>query len=476
MITNRIKQYLVVGLMAIAVFACAPEITVKQASPALPGQYAASADTLNTANTNWKTYFNDKHLNALIDTALRNNQELNIVMQEIEMLRNEVQARKGEYLPSLGIAAGGGGDKVGRYTRNGALEANTEIREGEEFPEPLGDVTIGAYASWELDVWRKLRNAKQSAYKRYMASMDGRNFLVTNLVAEVVESYYELLALDNELQIVRRNVRIQSDALEVVKLQKQSARVTELAVKRFEAQVLNTRSLQFDIQQRIIETENRINFLVGRYPQPVARDTLAFEKLPTNSIHIGLPAQLLEKRPDVREVELQLAAANLDIKVARAQFYPSLGISAGLGYQAFKPSLLFATPESALYYMFGDVFAPLLNRKAIKAAYFNANAKQKQAVFNYERTILNAYIEVVNQYNNIQNLQSSYELRQQQVQALTESISISTNLFKSARADYVEVLLTQREALDARFDLIETKVQQLKAKVNIYRALGGGWQ
>ena len=475
MIIRNKYAVLLITFIAIATYSCAPKLALRETNADVPRTYLSKGDTINSASTGWRTYFADSTLIALIDTALKNNQELNIVLQEVEMLRNEVQARKGEYLPSVGIGAGAGLDKVGRYTRLGALEANNEVKPGKEFPEPLGDYMVGAFATWEVDIWRKLRNAKKAAFSRYLAGIEGRNFLITNLIAEIASSYYELLALDNQLEIVERNIAIQSDVLEIVRLQKQSARVTELAVRRFEAQVLNTRSLQYNILQQIIETENRLNFLVGRYPQYIERDSDVFSVLAPDSIAEGVPSQLLENRPDIRQAELELIAAKLDIKVAKSRFYPSLGISAGLGFQAFNPEFLLETPESMLYYLGADLVSPLINRKAIKAAYYNASAKQIQAVFNYEQTVLNAYVEVANQLANIANLQSNYELKKQEVEALTEAIEISNNLFRSARADYMEVLLTQREALEARFELIETKMLQMQARVNVYRALGGGW-
>lgn len=299
--------------------------------------------------------------------------------------------------------------------------------------------------------------------------------MVTNLIAEIANSYFELLALDNQLTIVKQNIAIQTNALDIVKLQKEATRVTELAVRRFEAQVLNTQSLQYKIQQQIIEAENRINFLVGRYPQPIARNSEAFGDIMPDTIQAGIPAQLLQKRPDVRQAELELAAAKLDVQSAKANFYPQIGISAGVGYQAFNPAYIVQTPESLLYSLAGDLVAPLINRKAIKATYINANAKQIQAIYNYEQAILNAYIEVANQLANLSNLSNSYDLKQQQVEALTESIEISNILFRSARADYMEVLMTQRDALESRFELIETKMQQMHAMINVYRALGGGW-
>jgi outer membrane protein, multidrug efflux system len=406
---------------------------------------------------------------------LNHNQELNITLQEINIARNEVRARKGEYLPLVNAIAGAGMEKPGRYTTTGALEENTDLQPGKRFPDPLPNYLLGVDASWEVDIWKKLRNAKKSAMYRYLSTAEGKNFLVTQLVAEIATAYYELMALDNQLDILKKNIEIQQNALEIVKLQKQAARVTELAVRKFEAEVLKNQSHQYDIMQQITETENRINFLVGRFPQPVLRNSQAFTELVPDTIRAGIPSQLLENRPDVRQAALELAASKLDVKAAKANFYPSLRITAGVGYQAFNPRFLMNTPESMLYSLAGDLVAPLVNRNAIKAYYYSATSKQIQNIYNYERTILNAYIEVANQMSNIGNLKKSYDLKSKQVNALTQSIDISTFLFKSARADYMEVLLTQRDALESKFELVETKMQQMNAMVNIYRALGGGW-
>ena len=208
-------------------------------------------DTANTSNTKWRSYFNDPYLDMLIDSALSNNQELNIMLQEIRTAQFEVKTRKGEYLPFLDARASAEEDKVGRYTSKGSSEATTDIMPDVETPEPLPDYMIGLYANWELDVWGKLRNAKKAAYSRYLATVEGKNFMVTNLVAEISNSYYELLALDNQLLIVQQNIEIQSNALSIVRQQKQATRVTELAVRRFEAEVFHTRSMQFEIQQQI---------------------------------------------------------------------------------------------------------------------------------------------------------------------------------------------------------------------------------
>jgi multidrug efflux system outer membrane protein len=476
MVHTKIIKYIGIGCISLAYAACnIPHLVGKAEDKTVPASYSKSQDTTNSAKLKWHEYFTDPYLVALIDTALKNNQELNITLQEIEIARNEIRVRKGEYLPFVGVKGAAGIDKVGRYTNIGASEANVPIAPGRETPEPLPDYLLAAYAKWEVDIWHKLRNAKQAAVNRYLSTIDGKNFVVTNLIAEVANSYYELLALDNQLAILKQNIDLQTNALETVKLQKEAAKATELAVKKFEAEVLKTRSKQYDIQQSITETENKINFLLARFPQPIPRNAAAFNASIPVVVHAGIPSQLLENRPDIRKAEQELTAAKLDIKVARAQFYPSLGISASLGYQAFNPSFFVNTPESMLYSLAGDLVAPVVNRNAIKAAYYSANAKQIQAVYNYERTIVNAFREVVNQLSKISNLEKGYDLRSQQVQALTQSITISNDLFRSARADYMEVLLTQRDALEARFELVETRKQQMNAMVNIYQALGGGW-
>jgi multidrug efflux system outer membrane protein len=454
---------------------CIGPSLVKKENKTVPESFAGKKDSLNIARTKWKDYFTDPNLTALIDSALKRNQELNIMLQEINIAKQEIRARKGAYLPTVGLGAGAGMDKVGLYTSQGASDAANDITPGQKVPDVLPNYMFGLTASWEVDIWNKLHNSKKAAAYKYLSTIDGKNFMVTQLISEIASSYYELIALDNQLEILTQNIALYQNSLDIVKLEKQSARVTELAVRRFEAEVLKNKSRQYYIKQQIVETENRINFLVGRFPQPVVRSSQNFIDLPVDTIHEGIPSQLLDNRPDIKQAERQMIAAKLDIKAAKAEFYPSLRITAGGGWGAFNPAYLIKSPQSLLFSLAGDLVAPLINRNAIKANYYSANSKQVQAVYNYERSILKAHIEVVNQLSNINNLQRSYDMKSQQVKALTESIDISNVLFKSARADYMEVLLTQRDALESRFELVETKMQQMQARINIYRALGGGW-
>lgn len=452
-----------------------PSKSISSSRVELPQAYSSKSDTFNFAELSWREYFEDSVLLALIDTALHNNRELQIMMQEIEISRNEVKAKKGEYLPFAGIKAGSGLDKNGLYTRHGAVDEQLEIEPGKKFPAPFGDWNIGVMASWEPDIWNKLRNAKKATVHKYLASQEGKNFMQTQLIAEIAENYYELLAYDNLNEIIRRNIQIQTNALEVVKQQKDAAKLTQLAVNRFEAQLLNTQNLQYEVKQRIVENQNRIHFLCGKFPSDIQRNSSQFLELGNDSLNIGLPSQLLLNRPDIRQAEQILHASGLKVLSARANFFPQLGIKAGLGFQAFNPAYLLH-PESIMYNLAGDLIAPLINRNAIKSEYANAKSAQLQSLMSYEQTILYAYTDVLNQMSGIQNYSQSFTTKKKEVEILTQSVSIANSLFTFARADYAEVLLTQREALESKMELIEIKMKLLKSRVNIYRALGGGWR
>lgn len=450
-----------------------PTLISKQENKTTPAYYTAAQDSTNIASVKWRQYFTDPFLITLIDTALKNNQELNIALHEIEIDKNEIQARKGEYLPFVNFGAVAGIEKTGKYTFDGLSEEDLKANP-EKGPKHIGDFRAGVYASWELDVWKKLRNTKKSAALKYFSTIEGRNFIVTNMIAEISNAYYELLALDNLMSIVQQNIELQKNALRMVKLEKDAAKVSQLAVNRFDAQLLHTQNLEYGIQQQIVETENKINFLAGRFSKPIARTNASFNDIPVEVVQSGIPTQLLLNRPDIRQAELDLAASKLDVQVARANFYPSFRLSAGSGFTAFNPGFIF-NPSSLLYNLVGDAVGPLINKNGIKAAYKNANEKQIISAYNYERSILSAFIEVVNHLALIDNYKKSYETKSKEVEILNQSVDISNKLFIATKADYIEVLLTQREALDSRIELIETKLKQLQAKVNIYRSLGGGW-
>lgn len=475
---TKALHLMLLAAMGLVLQACGiPDLTKKDAEVKLPGQFQSGlAQKANSGGVKWKDFFEDKYLLSLIDVAVANNKEVNMALQRISMAENEIQARRGAYLPSVNIGVSADGEKVGKYSRYGAIEENLKLANGQSFPTFLGNYQFGLFSSWEIDIWKKLRNAAQVAVFEYMASQEGKNFLLTNLVGEVAHAYYELIALDNQLENLNQNIAIQQNGLEVVKQLQIYARTNALAVKRYEAEVAKNQSRRFEIMQQITVVENRLNYLLGRTPQPIQRASAGFMEMQPKIPAAGIPSQLLQNRPDIRKAELELSAADLNIEVARANFYPSFGIKAGIGFDAFALKYLINTPESLAAMVAGELVAPLVNKNAITAEYKNANAKQIQAAYEYEQTILNAYAEVSNQLANIGNLDKNYTLKRSQVDSLVQSITVANQLFKSARADYLEVLLTQRDALEAKRELIETKQKQVDATVDLYKALGGGWQ
>jgi multidrug efflux system outer membrane protein len=469
---------MVFGMAGLMLQACGiPELTRKNEDIHLPASFKPGlSEQANTARVKWKDFFEDPNLSSLIDIAVVNNKEVNIMLQRISVAQNEIQTRKGAYLPFVNFGAGADGEKTGKFTRNGAVEENLDIANGQAFPTFLGNYQFGLFSTWELDIWKRLRNATEVARLEFLASIEGKHFLVTNLVAEVAHSYYELITLDNQLENLEQNIAIQQNGLMIVKQLLFYARSNALAVKRYEAEVTKNQSKRYEIKQQITVVENRINFLLGRTSQPVRRTSAGFMDMKPKMLNAGIPSQLLQNRPDIRKAELELSAANLNIKVARANFYPSFGIRAGVGFEAFALKYLINTPESLAATIAGEIVAPLVNRNAIIAEYKNSNARQIQAAYEYEQSIIKAYAEVSNQLSNIENLDKNYQLKRKQVDLLIQSIDVSSQLFKSARANYLDILLTQRDALDAKKELIETKQKQINAMVDLYKSLGGGWR
>jgi multidrug efflux system outer membrane protein len=456
-----------------------PNLRPAQPAAGLPEGYPAGFTGANSpdnsAQLGVKDFFNDPTLTCLIDQALLGNQELKILAEDIQIASNEVLARRGAYLPFVTFGGRAEVEKPSRFTPIGAVEDQLQVLPGKRFPDPLPEFLVAANLSWQLDIWRQLRNARDAASLRLLGTTEGRNYVVTRLVAEVAEKYYELMALDKRLENLDQTIALQQQSLKVAVAKKEAGRGTELAVQRFQAEVQKNQSEKLIVSQEIVEAENRVNFLAGRFPQSVERSSAGFFDLNLRTLSLGVPSQLLQNRPDIRQAERELEAAGLDVKVARARFFPSLTITGGIGYQGFEPRYLFQTPESLLYNVAGELVLPLINKKAIRADYLTANARQLQSVYNYQRVVLNAFTEVVNRVAKVENYTKSIEIKKQQLSSLEASVDAASKLFQNARVEYVDVLFAQRDLMDARMDLIETKKQQLSAIANAYQALGGGW-
>jgi outer membrane protein TolC len=296
------------------------------------------------------------------------------------------------------------------------------------------------------------------------------------LVNEIALSYYELLALDHELDIITKSSDNQREALEIIKVQKETGKSNELAVKQFSAQLLNNQSLEQEIKQEIVKYENKINFLLGRFPQKIKRNKNDLFLKTFENFSAGVPSELLQNRTDIREMERNLAGTKFSLSAAKASFYPNLLITSGIGFQAFNLEYLFLSPASLAYNVLGNLTAPLINRNAIAANYNNAKNNQLVAMYNYQKSIINAYTEVVNHLNQIESLQKINTLKSDEVKMLDEAVLISVELFKYGRATYLEVLFSQKNSMQSQLELIQATKRKQISLLNLYKSLGGGWQ
>jgi NodT family efflux transporter outer membrane factor (OMF) lipoprotein len=452
-----------------------PKLRGAVPGPALPPDYNGAASAENSADVSIDEFFSDPTLTQLIVYGLAQNQELKTRNEDVQIASNTVLARRGAYLPFLSLDARGGLERNSRFTPLGAAEDQLTFPGGGRFPDPLPNVGLGANFLWQIDYLRQYRNARDAAIQRYYEALDNRDYFVTTLVADISDNYFELASFDQRLLILNQIIELQQKSLEVARAQKEAARGTELGVQRFTAEVRKNESQRLIIRQRIIEVENRINFLAGRFPQYVARQAWDFINLDSRVLSVGAPAQLLLNRRDIRAAEREVAASGLDVLVARANFFPKLALTGSVGYEAFNPRYLF-DPGAFIASAGGQLVAPLVNRKAIRADYLTANARQLQAIYNYQRTVINAFTEVVNRLAKVENYRESVAIKAEQVGALEQAVEVATGLFMAGRPEvaYADVLFVSRDLLDARTVLIETKQQQLSAIVNAYQALGGG--
>ncbi|MEX6691110.1 TolC family protein [Danxiaibacter flavus] len=472
------------GLIVIAIFIIISS-GCKVAAPVqmpvvkeIPDTFGLRKDSFSMATVPWRDFFTDPQLKMLIDTAIKNNPDLLIAIQRIEVARAQVALSRGAMLPSLDGIASAGFDKYGKYTMNGVGNDDTNlspnITKEQHIPSPTPDYFLGLRSSWEIDVWGKLRERNKAAIARLLASEKGRQYVVTELVAEVASMYYSLLALDNELVIIKRNIELQEKAVEIVQAQKAGGRATELAVQQFAAQLLNTRAIEFRTRQYLTATENQLNAIIGRYPQKIERDSSIMKQgLPTN-LQVGLPADLLLNRPDIQEAEFSLRAAEADVKAARAAFLPSLTLSPYVGFNSFNASMFF-NPASIAFGLIGGLTAPIFNNNQIKAGYAIANATNKEAVYQYQKAILNGFSETMTNLSNIYNNEQSFSLKEKEVSELAKAVSTANELYLTGYASYLEVITAQKGVLEAELQLTNQKKDIFQAMISLYRTLGGGW-
>lgn len=462
--------------------ACKIKQEIPQNRPllAMPQQFTGKLDSSIANLPTIKAFFSDSILVSLIDTAFNNNFDLQMTLQKIEVARAGVRFTKGLGKPDLAANIAVGQRRFGKYTVDGVgnfdTRFSTNIDGKQQIPDPIiPDYYVGLQSSWEIDLWGKLKSQKASAATKLLASEFGKNLVISELVALVASNYYELLILDNELDILEENIILQDRAFEIVKVLKQSGQANQLGVDLLNAQLLSSKALKVEVKQEIIEAESRVNFLLGRYPQTVSRSKVAWADVIPPKLTAVIPSSLLGNRPDIKQAEFELLATNANLFTAKAAFYPSLNLTGGLGLQSFR-AIVLLNPASFAMNTFGGLTAPLANRRQIIADLMASKADQKMAYINYQKTIVNSFTEVYNQLNAIQNTNEIYGLKTQEVEVLKQSINNSAELFRSGRATYLEVITSQKNALQSQVELINLKKRQYNAVIGLYKSLGGGWR
>ncbi|HEX6226863.1 MAG TPA: TolC family protein [Chryseolinea sp.] len=434
----------------------------------MPDSYIGKKDTLMDGSIKWQYFFTDSLLVDLIGTGLENNLDLLTAAQRVEMAKAMYDIRKGALFPELNAVAS---SNLGNVNQNmvGNADQSQRINNIRE------EYFVGFQASWEIDIWGKLKDRRKAAWSRYLASEKGKHLLTTSLVADVARLYYDLLAVDYEVKIIRKNIDFQRTAVDVIKIQKAGGRATELAVQQSTAQLLRTKALEKEREQRIVELETELNLLLGRYPQHIERKKDISELALPSTLNEGIPSALLLNRPDIQQAELELLGAKADVQAARAAFLPSISISPYAGFNALTVSKLFQSPGSLAAGVLGGITAPIFNRNRIRSDFKYSVATRYEAFYNYQESIIRGYGEVLNNIKNINNLEAIYALKEQEVNELSNAVATSNISFTSGYATYLEVITAQKSVLEAELELANVKKEIFHSIISLYQALGGGW-
>ncbi|MGE5187111.1 MAG: TolC family protein [Acidobacteriota bacterium] len=454
---------------------CAPSLPdVRIPQVELPAAYDASVAGRSIARIDWATFFADDDLVTLIGDALRGNFDLQLAVQRIELARAGILEISGQRLPRLSLVGEAGVRKYARYTVDGAGNAGVDIAPGEVVPTHVPDLFLGARASWEPDLWSRLGSKQGAARARYLATIEAHHLVTTSLVADTATAYFSLVALDETARVLTETIAHQSEALDMMRVQKEAGRTNELAVRQFAAELASTRALAEHVQAETRDLELQVAVLLGHAPAPIARNPDALSR-PVPALATGVPSALLRDRPDIRQAELDVQASRLDLAAARAAFYPRITISADAGYEAFDPRFLLRTPASLAYSLVAGIASPLVNRRGIEAAFRAASASQIAAMINYQSVVLRGFADAASALSHLQHTGTIVVHQQQRKDALVDSVEAANELFQAGHASYLDVLLAQQQTLQAELDVIAARRDHQIAKVQLYRALGGGW-
>jgi NodT family efflux transporter outer membrane factor (OMF) lipoprotein len=432
------------------------------------GQTQAPSDS-SIASVEWKQFFQDPVLLQLIDSTLKGNYDLQLALKNIESAQSYVKQAKAAWLPSIGLEATANTSRPSKNSLNG-ISLGSFLGTNH-----IEDYTLAANLSWEIDVWGKIKRQKEAALADYLRSYEGARAVQTELVANVANSYYNLLMLDEQLQIARRNVSLSDSIVQMMRLQKTAGDVTELAVQQALSQQQTAALLVPQLEQGIAIQENALQILAGKLPGTVTRSANLEEIRLWDSLSTGVPAELISKRPDVRSAEMELVAANAQVGVAQASMYPALTLTGTGGLNSYKAARWFDI-NSLFGTVAGGITQPVFQRRQLKTQLEVARIQRDEAAIRFRKQALNAIGEVSNALVKLDKLQSQRQIANSQVQTLDTAISQARLLFRSGLANYLEVITAQGNSLQAQLTRVDVVRQQLSAGVELYRSLGGGWK
>ena len=418
-------------------------------------------DSATMANQPWDKIFTESRLQKLIQEGLDNNPDLQLAIQKVVEAEAYFSQSKAALLPS--ISANG----KGTYLRN----PESVYPNG---PREVSTYQLSSEASWEVDLWGKLRSSKRAAYANLLASDAGKKAVQTRLIANIASAYYTLTGLDEKLAITRQTVKNNIDLVETIKVLKESGKVTGAAIVQSEAARYAAEVTIPDLQQQIREAENALCLLLGRTPGTIDRGKID-EQILSPILKTGVPAQLLDNRPDVMQAEFAVMNAYELTNNAHAYFYPALTLTASTGFAATDLSQLF-DPTSFAANVIGGLAQPLFNKRINATRLKVAQAQQEEALISFRNTLLKAGQEVHNTLGSYESSVQKMALRKLQLDALIKSVDYTKELLTYGSATYTEVLNAQTSLLSAQLSSVNDKLQQLNAVITLYRALGGGWK
>lgn len=477
MIPYKMKNYItktVVVLLLITTFiSCKVSKDIEVPKDAFPDNFrgaSASSDTTSTATMEWKTFFTEKDIVKLIDSAITKNNDLQIATKNIEIAQYQLTQTKWGNIPEVNAFINGSINNPSKNSFNGH-NLNQSLNKSH-----IEDYSAGIGLSWEADIWGKIRSQKKEAYAGYLQSEEVKKALQTTIVSNVSKGYYNLLMLDSQLEIAKKNLKLNDSTTFIIKLKYDAGQVTSLAIQQSEAQKLIAAQLIPLLEQNIAIQENALSVLTGSFPSSKERTiTLNSIELKQN-LTTGIPSSLVRQRPDVKSAELALVKANATVGITKANLYPALKITASGGLNSFETSNWFNIPASLFGTALGGLTQPLLNSKRIRTQYNIAKAEREKAVLNFRQSVLVAVSEVSDALVKIEKLESQQYFLKERVKTLQQATTNSNMLFKNGMADYLEVITAQANILQSELELANIKREQLTANTELYRALGGGWK